>query len=200
MNARAVLAELLKLMPGPDHHPAPAGGIGLPDAAATHDDAPGGEVRPLDVLHQITELSLRIVQHADAGADHLPQVVGRDIGGHAHGDAGGAVDQQIGEAAGQHTGFLAALVKVGVPVHGVLLNVPQHLVGELGQPGLGVTVGGGGIAIYGAEVAVAVHQHIPHGEVLGQTDQGVIDGLVAVGVVAAQHVTYAGSRLFEGLI
>ena len=154
----------------------------------------------MDVLHQVGEGTLRIVQHTDHGVDDLGEVVGRDVGGHAHGDAAGAIDQQVGEPGGEHLGLLPGLVKVGVPVHGVLLNVPQHLVGELGQPGLGVTVGGGGIAIYGAEVAVAVHQHIPHGEVLGQTDQGVIDGLVAVGVVAAQHVTYAGSRLFEGLI
>ena len=64
-DAGAVLAELLKLVAGPDHHPAPAGGVGLPDAAAAHDDAPGGEVRPLDVLHQVGQLGLRVVQHAD---------------------------------------------------------------------------------------------------------------------------------------
>ena len=58
-----------------------------------------------------------------------------------------------------------------------------------------VTVGGGGIAIHGAEVAVAVHQGVAHGEVLGQTDQGVVDGLVAVGVVAAQHVAHAGGEM-----
>ena len=199
-DAGTILAELLKLVTSPDRNPAPAGGVGRPNAAAAHDDAPGGEIGAVDVLHQVGEGTLRIVQHTDHGVDDLGEVVGRDVGGHAHGDAAGAIDQQVGEPGGEHLGLLPGLVKVGVPVHGVLLNVPQHLVGELGQPGLGVTVGGGGIAIYGAEVAVAVHQHIPHGEVLGQTDQGVIDGLVAVGVVAAQHVTYAGSRLFEGLI
>ena len=199
-DAGAVVAELLKLGAGPDAHPAPAGGIGLPDAAATHDDAPGGEVRPLDVLHQITELSLRIVQHADAGADHLPQVVGRDIGGHAHRDAAGAVHQQIGKPGGQDTGLLAGLVEVGVPVHSVLFNVPQHLVGEPGHPGLRVPVGRRGIAIHGPEVAVAVHQGIAHGEILSQADQSVIDAGIAVGMVPAQHVAHAGGGLFEGFV
>ena len=130
-NAGPVLAELLELRPGPDPDVAPAGGVGLADARPAHDDAPGWEVGTLDVLHQVIEIRLRVVQHVDAGPDHLPQVVGRDVGGHAHGDAGGAVDQQVGEPAGQDPGLLPGLVKVGVPVHGVLVNIPEHLVREL---------------------------------------------------------------------
>ena len=86
-NAHPVLAEGLKLRPGPDHHLAPSGGVGRPDAAVAHDDAAGGEIRSGDMLHQIRQGSLRIVQHADAGVDDLRQVVRRDIGGHANGDA-----------------------------------------------------------------------------------------------------------------
>ena len=87
-DAGTVLAELLKLMPGPDHHPAAAGGVGGPDAAAAHDDAFRGEIGSLDVLHQVAQSGLGIVQHVDARADDLPQIVGRNVGGHAHGDAG----------------------------------------------------------------------------------------------------------------
>ena len=141
-----------------------------------------------------------VLQHADGGVDDLPQIVGGDVGGHAHGDARRAVHQQVGEAAGQDPGLLPGLVEVGVPVHGVLLDVPEHLLGDLGEAGLGVTVGGRGIAVHGAEVAVALHQHVPHGEVLGQADQGVVDRLVAVGMVPAQHVAHAGGRLLEGLV
>ena len=199
-DAGAVLAELLKLVPGADHQAATAGGIGGPDAAAAHDDPLSGEVGALHVLHQVGQGTLRVVQHTDGGIDDLPQVVGGDVGGHAHGDAGRAVYQQVGEAGGQHPGLLAALVKVGVPVHRVLFDVPEHLVGDLAQPGLGVTIGGRGVAIHGAEVAVAVHQHVAHGEVLGQTDQGVVHRRVAVGVIPAQHVAHAGGRLLKGLV
>ena len=199
-DAGAVVAELLKLGAGPDAHPAPAGGVGRPDAGAAHDDPPGGEVGALHVLHQVGQLRLRVVQHADRGIDYFPQVVGRNIGGHAHGDAGGAVDQQIGEPGGQYPGFLPALVEVRVPVHRVLLDLPQHFVGDLGHAGLGVTVGGRGIAVDGAEVAVAVHQRVAHGEILGQAHQGIVHRSVAMGVVAAQHVAHAGGRLLEGLV
>ena len=44
-DAGAVVAEFLKFVAGPDHYPAPAGGIGGPDAGPAHDDALGGEVR-----------------------------------------------------------------------------------------------------------------------------------------------------------
>ena len=37
----AAVVELLKLMPGTDHEPAPARGVGGADAAASHDDALG---------------------------------------------------------------------------------------------------------------------------------------------------------------
>ena len=70
----------------------------------------------------------------------------------------------------------------------------------LGHARLGVTVGRRGVAIDGAEVAVAVDEHIAHGEVLRQTHQRVVDRRVAVGMVAAQHVADAGGGFFEGLV
>ena len=56
------------------------------------------------------------------------------------------------------------------------------------------------VAVYGTEVAVAVHQHIAHGEILSQADQGVIDAGVAVGVIPAQHVAHGGGALAEGVV
>ena len=47
---------------------------------------------------------------------------------------------------------------------------------------------------------MAVDEHIAHGEVLGQTDQGIVHRLVAVGVVVAQHIAHGGGALSEGLV
>lgn len=52
-----------------------------------------------------------------------------------------------------------------------------------------------GIAVDGAEVAVAVDEHIAHGEVLRQTHERIIDRRVAVRMIAAQHVADAGRGL-----
>ena len=199
-DAGAVLAELLELGAGTDLDVAPAGGVGLPDAGAAHDDALGGKIRALDVFHQVAEGGLRVLKDMDAGADDLTEVMGRDVGGHAYGDAHGTVYQKIGETAGQDAGLLAGFVKVGVPVYRVLIDVPEHLVGQLAQTGLGIAVGRGGVAVHRAEVAVAVYQQVAGGKILGQADQCVVDRLVAVGVVAAQDVAHAGGGLFEGLV
>ena len=126
--------------------------------------------------------------------------MGRNVGRHADSDAGGTVDQQVGEAGGEYAGLLPGLVEVGVPVHGVLVDVPEHFVGNFAQTGFGVTVSRRGIAVHGAEVAVAVHQQIPHGKVLGKTHHGVVNRRVAVGMVLTQHVTDAGRRFFERLV
>ena len=107
-----------------------------------------GKSGPLMYCIRSDRVRFGIVQHADARADHLAQVVGRDVGSHTHGDTGRAVHQQVGKTAGEHAGLLAALVEVGVPVHRVLFNVAEHLVGDLRQTRLGVTVGSGGVAIH----------------------------------------------------
>ena len=125
-----VFAVLLKLRPGADDHLATAGGVGRANAAASHNDAAGREVGAGNMLHQVSQGRFRVVQHAHAGVDDLRQVVGRDVGRHADSDAGGTVDQQVGEAGGKYTGFLPGLVEVGVPVHGVLVDVPEHFVGN----------------------------------------------------------------------
>jgi hypothetical protein len=95
----------------------------------------------------------------DGGVDDLAQVVGRDVGGHAHGDALAAVDQQVREPAGQHhrLGLVAGVV-VG-EVDGVLVDAVEHLHGDRRQPALGVALAAGG-SRRRAEVAVAVDQRV----------------------------------------
>ena len=149
------------------------------------------------MLHQVGQSGLGVIQYTDAGIDDLPQIVGRDIGGHANGNAGGAVHQQVGEAGGEDPGLPSGLVKVGVPVHGFFVDIPEHFLGNTGQPGLRITVGGRGISVHGTKVAVAVHQHIAHGKILCQTHQSVIYALVSVGMVPAQYVAHAGGGLFK---
>src|SRR5699024_7236738 len=159
------------------------------------DDAGGGEVGALDVLHQAGQVDVRVVDVGDAPVDHLAQVVGRDVGGHAHRDALAAVYQQVGEAAGQQLGLLLGIVVVGVPVPRILVGVGQHRDGHPAHTGLGGTVRGRGVAVHRTEVALAVHQRVAHREILRQADHGVVDRSVAVGVVGAQHRADGVGRL-----
>ena len=131
---------------------------------------------------------------------HFPQVVGRNIGGHTHRDAHRTVAQQVGEAAGQYNRFLALVIKVRVPVYGVLINIRKHIQGNFAQSGFGITVGGRGVAINGTKVAMAVDQGIAQRKGLRQAHHGVVNGSIAMRVVPAQHVTHDGCALAVGLI
>ena len=88
-NPQVVLNRLFAQTQLPDGHPATAGGVGGADARPAHNDGPGGEVGAVDVLHQVAQGGLRVIQNADHRVDDLPHIVGRDVGGHAHGDAAG---------------------------------------------------------------------------------------------------------------
>jgi len=125
--------------------------------------------------------------------------VGRDVGGHADCDALTAVDQQVGETAGQHAGFLLGLIKVGVPVDGVLFDIGQHFHGHAAHTGFGVTVSSRGVAVHRTEVTLTIHQRVAQGEILCQTDHSVVNGCVAVGVIGAQHGTDGVGRLAVGM-
>ncbi len=109
----------------------------------------------------------------------------RNVGRHADGDAARSVDDEVGNARGQHGGLERGLVVVGREVDGLHVDVGEQLAGDAHHAALGVTHGRGRIAIDGAEVALAVDQGIAQGEGLRQAHQGVVDGGVAVGMVDA---------------
>ena len=166
-----------------------AGGVSGTDARAAHDDAAGGEIGPFDVLHQARQVDLRVIDEGDHTVDDFAQVMGRNIGSHADRDALAAVDQQVWKAAGQDVGFLFGLIKVGVPIDGILVNIRQHLAGHFGHAGLSITVSSRRVTVHRTEVALAIDQRVTQAEILGQTDHSVVDGGVAVGMVGTQHST-----------
>ena len=47
---------------------------------------------------------------------------------------------------------------------------------------------------------MAVHQHVAHGEVLSQTNHGVVNRRVAVRMIMTQHVADTGGGFFKGFI
>ena len=199
-DAAAVLAHGLDLRPGPHQNAAAAGVIGGAHAGHAQNDAAGGEVRPLDELHQIIHRAVRVIDHINAGVYRLPQIVRRNVGGHAHGNAVGAVHQQVGVTAGQNAGLQKRLVKVGIEVYRILVDLSQQGQGQLGHAGFRVTHGGCAVAVHGAEVALTVHQRIADVEILRQTHHGVVYAAVAVGMVFAQHVAHDTGALAVGFV
>ncbi len=127
-------------------------------------------------------------------ADHLDEVVRGHVRGHADGDAGGAVDEQVGVGGRHHAGLGERVVVVRDEVDGLLVEARDHEQRRGGHPGLGVARGGRAV-VERAEVAVAVDERQAHRERLGHAHQGVVDRLVAVRVVLAHDLADDPARL-----
>ena len=166
--------------------------------AAPPDDLPaGGEVGTRDQPDQFLELLLarvgrrigtahqRVLDEPDHAVDHLAEVVRRDVGGHAHRDAGRAVHQEVGIGRRKHRRLGRRLVEVRNEVDRGLVEIFHQAFGECLEPGFRVSIRGGRIAIHRAEVALAVDQGLAHVEVLREADQRVVGRLIAVRMVVA---------------
>ena len=123
-----------------------------------------------------------------AAVDDFAQIVRRDVGGHADGDAAGAVDQQVREPRRQHLRFALGRVVIVLEIDRVLVDVLQQLMRDLGEARLGVAHRRRRIAVDRAEVALPVDQRHAHRPVLRHAHQRVVDRGVAVRMVFTHHV------------
>ena len=92
-----------------------------------------------------------------------------------------------GQLGGQDGGFDFISIKVGYEIDGIELYVSQEgVVREGSEAALGVSHGGGGVGVDGTEIAVSVNEGCVGGESLRESDEGVVDGRISMGVVLAQ--------------
>jgi hypothetical protein len=150
----AALLLFLDVHFGAQADSAAAGRVAFDDPVLPADHAAGREVRAGDDLHQLGDAGFGVVDHLDDRVADLAQVVRQQVARHAHRDAGRPVHQKIGELGRQDGRLHEPLVVVRLVVDGVVLKVGQQLVLDLAGAGLGVTHGGGGVAVGGAEVAL----------------------------------------------
>ena len=87
---------------------------------------PVGKSGPGTMLDQLLDREAGIVDQRHAGVDHLAEIVRRDVGRHADGDAAGAVDQQVGEARRQDHRLALGVVVVRLEVDRVLVEVVEQ--------------------------------------------------------------------------
>ena len=189
---------LLQFHDGPHDHRSASRAVSVLDAAPPDDQPATGEVGALDAGHRGLEEFLPggvgMGQRPLDGVVDLAQVVGGDVGGHAHRDARGAVHEEVREPRRQHRRFGVPVVVVGFEVDGVLFDVTDHLDGQRSHLALGVAHRGGLVVALGTEVALPGDEGMPHRPWLRQAHQGVVDGAVAVGVVETHHIAdHAGT-------
>src|SRR5690606_32576975 len=177
-----------------------AGAIGLHDTGTAIDDAGGGEIRALDVVHQFINGQLAVLDQRQAAIDDFAQVVRRNIGGHADGDTGGTVNQQVRYPRRHDFGDLFGAVVVRHIIDGFLVEIGQQVMGNLRHTHFGVSHRCSAVAGDGAEVALAINQHVAQRERLRHTHDGVVHRRVAVRMVFTDHVTDDTGRFLVGLV
>ncbi|EAU62171.1 conserved hypothetical protein, partial [Stigmatella aurantiaca DW4/3-1] len=102
----AALLDVLQRVLAADADAALARLVDLPQLGLAVEDLPaGGEVRTLHELHQVLHREVAVLDERRERVAQLAQVVGRDVGGHAHGDARGAVHEQLRQARGDDDGL-----------------------------------------------------------------------------------------------
>ena len=198
--ARPALGRVCQGGLGADDDAAATGGEGALDAVLAEDDAAGGKVRPFDEVGEVVDIGARIINQVGEGVAKLAEVVRRDVGGHADGDSRAAVQEQIGHAGRHHQRLGQAFVEVGAEIDRILVDVNQHLAGDLGEAGFSVAHRRRGIGVNTAEVTLAVDQRRPHREVLSHPHQGVVDRSVAVRVELAEDLADDTSALLVGTV
>ena len=199
-DGQAVLADFLHRRPRPHQDGAAAPRQGRLGRQTADDQSPGGKIRSRHDLGQGFQVDRRVFDIGKTGVDHLTQIVRRDVGGHADRDARRAVDQHIGKARGQHDGLALAAVVIVLELDGFLVDILGQGMGQLGAACLGVAHRRRRIAIDRTEIALPVDQGRAHGEILRHAHQGVIDRLVAMGMVLAHDVADDQRRLAVGLV
>ena len=197
--ARAAV-DVLEVALGPHDHPAAAGAVAFTRTLNAVDDAGGGKVGRRHDLHQLVDRRLWVPQQVQTGVDDLVEVVRRNVGRHAHGNASRAVDQQIRQPRWQHGRLFFRAVVVRREVDRFLVDVGQHLVGDLGQADFGVAHRRRVVAVHRAEVALAIDQHVAQRKVLRHANNGVVHRGVAVRVVLADHVPDDASALLVSTV
>ena len=167
--------------------PAP-GGVGLPCAVGAEDQRSGGEIGAGDELDELIGGDRRVLDEGKAAVDHFAQIVRGHVGCHADRDPACAVDQQVGEARGQHGWFAPAAVVVFGEVDRVLVEIVEQAVRHPCQTRFGIAHRGRRIGVHRAEIALTVDQRHAHRPVLRHARKGIVDRAVAVGVVVTHHV------------
>src|SRR5829696_4093417 len=98
-----------------------------------------------------------------------------DVCGHADGDSGTTVEQQVRQPGWQHPGLLARGIVVRDEYDGVLVDIGEELVGDRGQTRLRVAHRRRTIAVDRTEVSLAIDERVAEVEVLRHADEGVVD-------------------------
>ena len=173
---------------------ATTGLVGLANALTSHNHATARPIRTWNIAHKLFQRGVRMMHQMFGCGNHFAQIVRRHICGHANGDAGTAIDEQIRDRGRQNGWLLQLVVVVRCEIHCIFGDIRVHAKRSLGHTSLGVTRCCRTV-IKGSEITVAVYQRQTHGKRLRKTNHRLINRGIAMRVKLTHHLADHTSRL-----
>ncbi len=150
----------------------------------------GRKIGPLEQLHQAAVLDMRIVDQFQRRIDNFRSIVRGDRGRHTHRNPACPIGEQIGKQA-RHKFRLFLLAIVGRDeINRALVQTLHQLDRGLGQPRLGIAIGGSVIPVDIAEISLPLDQRITQRKILSQPYHRIVSGRVAMRVIFADHLAH----------
>ena len=159
------------------------------------DLAAAGKIGSRHISHQISNRHGRLFQQRYRRLGDFGEIVRRNFGGHAHGNARCAVEQHHRQPRRQVHRFFECAIVIGHEIYRAHIDFRQQQFGNRREPRFGVAHRCGAIAIARAEVADAVDQRIAQGKILRHTHHRIVSGSIAVRVVFAENLAHHARRL-----
>ena len=173
--------------------------IGITYTLVAIDSTTCWEVRRFDMLHEfchsdrlylwVLHASYRVLHICDTTVNHLAQVVCRHIGSHTHSNTTCTINKQVREAARQNNRLFERVVEVELHIHGIFLNIAEHLLSQFREARLRITHSRSTITVNRTEVTLTIHQHTTHVPWLRHTNESSIDTAISVWVVLTHYLT-----------
>ena len=169
----------------------------IPDSFCSADFAVGREVGAFHVLHELQNRDVRVLDQRAEGVRDLAEVVGRHVVCHTDRDSAGSVGKKEGEACRKNLGLLEGFIEVGYEIDRILVDILEHELAHACHLGFSVSVCCGWVTVNRSEVSLRLDNRIAHGEVLGQSDQGIVDRCISVRVELTEDVSDRSGALLE---
>ena len=147
--------------------------------------------RKIGSRHQFGEFScrrIRIFDEVQGRFAQLKRVMRRDAGRHANRNACRSIGEQIGESPRQHHRLFFTAVISLAKINGIFVQTVEQQSSDFGHARFGISHGSRIIAVDIAKIALPVDHRIAHRKILREAHKCVINRLVAMRVIFADHV------------
>ena len=84
---------------------------------------------------------------------------------------------------------MRGVIVVCSEIYGISIDISKHFPSDTGHANFGVTHGCRRVAVDRAKIPLSIDEGITQGKLLRHTDDGVVDGDIAMGMIFTDYIT-----------